>query len=313
MRISVFSLLLFVSLFCSAHEGGNFVVSDMLATMQPGDKAALLMVHFGTTYDNTRTKTIDVINDKAKEAFPQLEMREAYTSRIIMRRLKTRGIVKLNPLEALLKLRGDGYTHVIIQSTNIIEGVEMESLRRDVASVAPFFKEIRIGNPLLYSIADAEAVTDIIGNSKKNEKGSNKPEKGSVVLVGHGTYTPSTATYAMIDYMLKAKGLKNYHVGTIEGYPTFDTMLQQLKEDKAKRVTLIPFMFVAGDHANNDIAVDWKEALEKEGFKVEVRMQGLGEIPAIQQLFIDHAHFALKHKMVDIMEKKKQYALEKDK
>ena len=137
-----------------------------------------------------------------------------------MRRLKARGIEKPNPLEALLKLLGDGYTHVIVQSTNIIEGVEMESLRRDVASVARFFKEIRVGNPLLYSVEDAEAVVDILG--------AGKPEKGSVVLVGHGTYTPSTATYAMIDYMLKAKGLKNFHVGTIEGYPTFDTMLQKV-------------------------------------------------------------------------------------
>ena len=223
-------------------------------------------------------------------------MREAYTSRIVMRRLKARGIEKPNPLEALLKLLGDGYTHVIVQSTNIIEGVEMESLRRDVASVARFFKEIRVGNPLLYSVEDAEAVVDILGASK--------PEKGSVVLVGHGTYTPSTATYAMIDYMLKAKGLKNFHVGTIEGYPTFD--------NKTKQVTLVPFMFVAGDHANNDIAVDWKEALEKEGLKVDVRMQGLGEIPAIQQLFIDHAQFMLKHKMVDIMKKKAKYAKDKD-
>ena len=110
MKTYILSLFLLVSLFCSAHEGGNFVASDMLAGMQPGDKAALLMVHFGTTYDDTRTKTIDAINAKAKEAFPQMEMREAYTSRIVMRRLKARGIEKPNPLEALLKLLGDGYT-----------------------------------------------------------------------------------------------------------------------------------------------------------------------------------------------------------
>lgn len=83
------------------------------------------------------------------------------------------------------------------------------------------------------------------------------------VLVGHGTYTPSTAIYSQIDYMLKANGLTNFHVGTIEGYPTFENMLAQLKVAKAKRVTLVPFMFVAGDHAKNDISVDWKEALEK--------------------------------------------------
>lgn len=299
------SLLLLLSpLTCSAHEGGNFVASDLLATMQPGDKAALLMVHFGTTYEETRSKTIDAINAQAKKAFPQLEVREAYTSRIVMRRLKARGIEKPNPQEALLKLRGEGYTHVIVQSTNIIEGVEMESLRKDVASVAPFFKDIRVGNPLLYSVEDAEAVVGILA--------AGKPEKGSMVLVGHGTYTPSTATYAMLDYMLKARGLKNFHVGTIEGYPTFDTMLTQLKATKAKQVTLVPLMFVAGDHANNDIAVDWKEALEKEGFAVDVRMQGLGEIPGIQQIFIDHARFMLQHKPVDIMTKKARYAKEKD-
>ena len=86
MKTSLLSLLLAISLFCSAHEGGNFVSSDMLASMKPGEKAALLMVHFGTTHDDTRTQTIDAINAQARKAFPDLEFREAYTSRIIIRR-----------------------------------------------------------------------------------------------------------------------------------------------------------------------------------------------------------------------------------
>ena len=304
MKTIFLSLFLSFPFICAAHEGGNFVADDMLATMKSGDKAALLMVHFGTTYADTRALTIDAINEHARQTFPELEVREAYTSRIIMRRLRARGIDKPAPVDALLKLRSEGYTHIIVQSTNIIEGVEMESIRRDVASVAPFFKEIRVGNPLLYSVEDAEAVVASLE--------ATMPKKGSVVLVGHGTYTPSTATYAMIDYMLKARGLTNFHVGTIEGYPSYDTMLAQLKANKARQVTLVPFMFVAGDHANNDIAADWKEALEKEGFKVSVRMEGLGQIPAIQQRFIDHACFALKHRMVDILEKKAKYAAEKE-
>lgn len=303
MRTLTLSILLTLSLLCPAHEGGNFVVADLLATMEQGDKAALLMVHFGTTHDDTRALTIDTLNAKAREAFPTLEMREAYTSRIIMRRLRARGVEKPSPLEALLKLRSEGYTHILVQSTNIIEGVEMESLRKDVASVAPFFKDIRVGNPLLYSVEDATAVVDIL---------TAQPGKGSVVLVGHGTYTPSTATYALIDHLLKARGFTHFHVGTIEGYPTFDTVLAQLKASKEKQVTLVPFMFVAGDHAKNDIAVDWKEALEKQGFKVNVRMEGLGQLPAIQQLFIDHARFMLTHRAVDIMEKKARYSKEKD-
>ena len=308
------SLLTFVmfSLFCHAHEGGNFVSNDLLASMKPGDKAALLMVHFGTTYDDTRALTIDAINKKAQEAFPELKFQEAYTSRIIIRRLKKRGIEKITPLDALLKLRSEGYTHIIVQSTNIIEGVEMESLRRDVESVLPFFKEIRVGAPLLYSTEDAEKVVKILGNRLSVPAQGKKAAKENFVLVGHGTYTPSTAIYSQMDYMLKANGLTNFHVGTIEGYPTFDTMLAQLKAAKAKRVTLVPFMFVAGDHANNDISGEWKEMLEKEGYAVNVRMEGLGQVPEIQEMFINDIRFALKYRTVGIMEKKAAYAAGKD-
>lgn len=299
-------------LLCRAHEGGNHEHSDMLASMKPGDKAALLMVHFGTTYEDTRALTIDVINEQVKSTFPELKFQEAYTSRIIIRRLKGRGIEKLTPLDALLNLRGEGYTHIIVQSTNIIEGVEMESLRRDVESVLPFFKEIRVGTPLLYSVEDAEKVVNILGKRLKSSTSVKKATKENFILVGHGTYTPSTAIYSQMDYMLKADGLTNFHVGTIEGYPTFETMLAQLKTAKTKQVTLVPFMFVAGDHAQNDIAGEWKQMLEKEGFIVSTRMEGLGQIPEIQEIFIDHIRFGLKHRTLDIMTKKAAYAAGKE-
>ncbi len=304
--------LLSVSLLCHAHGGGNYEHSDMLASMKPGDKAALLMVHFGTTHDDTRAATIEAINGKAQTAFPELKFQEAYTSRIIIRRLKKRGIEKDTPLDALLKLRGEGYTHIIVQSTNIIDGVEMESLRRDVESVLPFFKEVRVGTPLLYSVEDAEKVVKIMESRFNVPVQAKKTAKENFVLVGHGTYTPSTAIYSQMDYMLKADGLTNFHVGTIEGYPTFKTMLAQLKAEKAKRVTLVPFMFVAGDHAKNDIAGEWKEMLEKEGFTVKVHLEGLGQISEIQEIFIEHIRFGLKHRMLDIMTKKAAYAAGKE-
>lgn len=313
MKKLIVTLFLFNFLLLGhAHEGGNYEQSDLLASMKPGEKAALLMVHFGTTYDDTRALTIDAINTKAQAAFPELKFQEAYTSRIIIRRLKKRGIEKLTPLDALLKLRGEGYTHIIVQSTNIIDGVEMESLRRDVESVVPFFKEIRVGTPLLYSVEDAEKIVEIMGNRLNTSAPGKKAAKENFVLVGHGTYTPSTAIYSQMDYMLKAGGLTNFHVGTIEGYPTFETMLAQLKADKAKRVTLVPFMFVAGDHAKNDIAGEWKEALEKEGYTVNTRLEGLGQVPEIQEIFIEHIRFGLKHRMLDIMTKKAAYAAGKD-
>lgn len=290
--------------FCWAHDGENFKASDMLASMQPGDKAALLMVHFGTTYDETRALTIDAINQKARETFDGLEVREAYTSRIVMRRLKARGIEKLNPVEALEKLKADGYTHILIQSSNIIEGIEMESLRKDIAPLEKNFKDIRIGNPLLYTPEDFGQVSAaIVKNGAKD---------GATILVGHGTYTPATAQYAMMDYMLQSKGYTNYHVTTVEGYPTFDDMVAKLDAGKVKKVLLMPFMFVAGDHANNDIAVDMKKELEDKGYEVSVFMQGLGQNADIQNIFIDHARFAAKHKMINITDKKKQYAAEKD-
>lgn len=300
-------------LLCRAYGEGGFVPSDFLADLKEGDKAALLMVHFGTTYDDTRALTIDALNRKAQETFPELTFSEAYTSRIVIRRLKQRGIRKDTPLEALLRLRAEGYTHVIMQSSNIIEGVEMESLRRDVESVQAFFKEIRVGTPLLYSIEDCEKVADILTERMNTETSKGKPKaQEHFVLVGHGTYTPSTAVYSQMDYMLKAAGHANFHVSTIEGYPTFDTLLAQLKASKARKVTLQPFMLVAGDHARNDIASEWKEKLETEGYTVLVRQEGLGQMPEIQDIFIEHIRFSLRHRSVGIMEKKAVYAAEKD-
>lgn len=296
--------MLAIGMLCYAHDGENFKASDLFASLRPGDKAALLMVHFGTTHDDTRALTIDVINRKAKEAFQGIEVREAWTSRIVMRRMKARGVERLNPVEALERLRADGYTHVLIQSTNIIEGIEMESLRKDVASLEHSFKDIRIGNPLLYTPEDYEAVIAAITK--------NGAKEGVTLLVGHGTYTPATAQYALLDYMLKEKGFKNYSVGTIEGYPSFDTMEAQVKASGVKKALLMPFMFVAGDHAKNDIAGEWKEELEKRGYQVDVFMEGLGQNTEIQDIFIDHARFMAKHKMINIVDKKKAYAAEKD-
>ena len=284
---------------------GNFVESDLFGSMQTGDKAALLVVHFGTTHDDTRALTIDAVNKKMTETFPGLEVREAWTSRIIAFRLKTRGIYKSNPEEALARLKADGYTHVLIQSSNIIEGIEMESLRKDVATHEKDFKEIRIGTPLLFTPEDYEPVIAAIT--------PNGIRDGAVPLVGHGTYTPTTAQYAMMDYMLKAKGFDNYIVGTIEGYPSFDDALIQIKKGGYKKVQLMPFMFVAGEHAKNDISGDWKDELEKQGYEVTVFMEGLGQNPAVQDIFVEHARFSATHKYLDIVKKKKDYAEGKEK
>lgn len=304
MRLLFLAFALLVASLCRAHSDENFIESDLFGNLGPRDKAAVLIVHFGTTHDDTRELTIDAINEKMKAAFPSVEMREAWTSRIIMRRMKTRGMEKMNPTEALIRLHEDGYTHVLVQSSNIIEGTEMKELRREVESLSLNFKDIRIGNPLLYAPEDyAIVVKAVTGAMDRAFKGGQK------LLVGHGTPDPATASYAMFDYMLKAEGHSNYHVGTVEGYPTYEDALRMLKAGKLQTVTLAPLMFVAGDHAKNDIAGEWKENLEKQGYKVNLYLKGLGENPAVQELFIAHARFAAGHKPVDMTAKKKRYSV----
>lgn len=303
MRTFFLVITLFISSFCLAHSDDNFIESDLFGDLGPREKGAVLMVHFGTTYDDTRMLTIDAINAKMKAAFPGTEVREAWTSRIILRKLKARGVERLNPTEALIRLHEEGYTHVLVQSTNIIEGTEMKALRREVESLSLNFRDIRVGNPLLYAPEDyAVVVKAITGEMNQAVKGGQK------LLVGHGTPDAATASYAMFDYMLKSEGHPEYHVGTVEGYPEYDDALRVLKKSKSRVVTLAPLMFVAGDHARNDIAGEWKENLEKEGYKVNLYLKGLGENPGVQDLFIGHARFAAGHKAVDMAAKKKRYS-----
>lgn len=287
-------------------EEGGFVKSDFYKTMEKNDKASVLMVHFGTTFDDTRKNTIDAVNEEAKKEFPDMEVREAYTSRIIMRRLKERGIVKDNPAEALDKLVKEGYTHIIVQPTNIINGVESKTLEQQLEMYKDKFKEIRTGSALLSTPEDYKAVAEII-----NKEVGELADDEAVVLVGHGTHDSGNAAYPAMDYTAKSMGYK-FYVGTIEGFPEFDDVVRGLKKDNIKKVILMPFMFVAGDHANNDIAVDWKEELEKEGFTVEVKLTSLGMMENIRKMFIEHAKFMLENKKEDMITKKLFYSTQKD-
>ena len=287
-------------------EEGGFVKSDFYKTMEKNDKASVLMVHFGTTFDGTRKNTIDAVNDEAKKEFPDMEIREAYTSRIIMRRLKERGIVKDNPAEALDKLAKEGYTHIIVQPTNVINGVESKTLEQQLEMYKDKFKEIRTGSALLSTPEDYKAVAEII-----NKEVGELADDEAVVLVGHGTHDSGNAAYPAMDYTAKSMGYK-FYVGTIEGFPEFDDVVKGLKKDNIKKVILMPFMFVAGDHANNDIAVDWKEELEKEGFTVKVKLTSLGMMEDIRKMFINHAKFMLENKKEDMISKKLFYSTQKD-
>ena len=266
-------LFLFITIIlCAAYVRAQDVVEP---------PTAILMVHFGTTYDETRAKTIDAINAKAQKEFPGLALAEAYTSRIVMARLEKRGIRKETPTDALLRLRAQGHRRILIQPTYIIDGIEMDRLRKEIDSLHPFFDSLWISTPLLYSVEDAQQVCSILA---ARHPADNK-KREHVLFVGHGTENPATALYSQLDYMMRVQGHPNYHVATIEGYPTFDTAVRELKQMRARKVILVPLIFVAGDHASNDISVEWKQQLEELGFSVELHIEGLGEVPEIQDLY----------------------------
>lgn len=307
-KLFLSSMLLVNGAVALAHSDGGFVDKDFFKGMKKDDKAAIVMVHFGTTFDETRALTIDRINAKVQDEFKNVDVKEAYTSRIIMRRLKERGIVKLNPQEVLDELKAQGYTHVLVQGTNIMNGVESEHLKNEVASYEDSFKDIRVGAPLLTDAHDyenvAKAIAKKIGPLKENQ---------GVVLVGHGTHHFGGSAYAMMDYVFSAEGYENYAVGTVEGYPEFDNVVKKLKDRGVTDVILMPFMFVAGDHAQNDIAGDWNENLQKAGFTVsKVIMMGLGQNEDIQNIYVDHIKFMTHHEPEDMAAKKVQYSKDKD-
>lgn len=248
------------------------------------DKTAILMVHYGTTHDETRALTIEAVNQAVRDAFPDAEVREAWTSRIVVKRLAARGVERLLPVDALLKLRAEGYRRVIVQTTTLLEGAEMASLRRDVESVKPFFKQILVGEPLLYSVKACTEVADLM--IQRHGGRTDVRKRAHVVLVGHGTHAPNNATYSQMEHLLQRRGSALFHVATVEGYPTLATLTADLKAAKARKVTLVPFLLVAGEHAVRDISGEWKTALEAKGLQVETVLEGLGQLPEIQSIFV---------------------------
>lgn len=286
-----------------AHGGSTSTKGEnVFEHLHKGDKKAILLVHFGSTVDETRSKTIDVINKEYKHDFKDFEVREAFTSREIIGKLSKRGIDKDNPMEAMDKLAAEGYTHVLIQMTNVMNGIETENLKNEVNKYADKFEVVRMGTPLLTDTEDYKEVAKVIKKEIPADKDT------AVVVVGHGTHHYAGSAYAKMDYVFKAEGYENYFVGTVEGYPAMSDVVRDLKADGYKKVVLAPFMFVAGDHAMNDIAGDWKEELEEKGFDVSLAIKGLGEYADIQHIYIHKSFDAMVHEEVDMAAKKAELA-----
>jgi len=297
MLVVLVMLIMSISLFANGEKSNEFDLKD-------GEKKAILMVSFGTTFPDTRAKTIGALEKEFKKEFQDFEVRTAFTSRIIMRRIKeNEGIIYDNPSEALKKLKEDGYTHVLVQGTHIMNGLESETLKKEVALHKDDFKVLKVSNPVLTVLDDYKAVASALAPTYKNLK-----KNEATVFIGHGTHHPGNSAYSMIENVFHEYYSENVFFGTVEGYPTLDSVIKQLKQKKIKSINLYPFMVVAGDHAHNDIAGDMKEELEKNGFTVKAYLVGLGENKGIRKIDIDHARYALSHKEENMLMKKKEYA-----
>jgi sirohydrochlorin cobaltochelatase len=257
-------------------------------------KRAILVVSFGTSYADTRAVTIEACEQKIAETFPDYEVRRAFTSNIIIKILKERDNILVDtPEEALQKLQEEGFSEAIVQPLHIIPGSEFHDVVQVVNAYKSTFESIRLGVPLLATTEDYMATAEALKTQLPELK-----DDEAVVFMGHGTHHPANASYPALQQVLEDQGIKNVFVGTVEGYPELEHIIARLQAQQIKKVTLMPFMLVAGDHAQNDMAGDeedsWKMLLKKEGFVVDTYLHGLGENPAIQELYIKHIQDAIK-------------------
>ena len=249
-------------------------------------KKGILVVSFGTSHLDTMGKTIEVIEKEMEERFQECNVYRAFTSGMIIRKLKrTEGISVDTVPEALSRMASDGIEEVIIQPTHIINGIENDRMMEDLMEHMSLFKRIRVGKPLLSSVEDYKKAIHAVMAETELDDGE------MLVLMGHGTDHHANSAYPTLEYTFHALGYSQVLVGTVESFPELKNVMAKLKIAGKKKVALMPFMLVAGDHAKNDMAGEedsWKSQLEEEGYEVRVIMKGLGEFRGIRQIFVEH-------------------------
>ena len=235
-----------------------FCVATIMAQNVDNEKTGILLVHYGTSNDKSRAQTIDKLNSRVAETFPDCAVVEAYSAPSVIKTLAKRGIKKL---------------------------YISEMLRKEVSKVKNYFRAVSVVRPLLYSVDDCQIMIEMLTKSLLADK-SVATKKSQVVLVGHGSDSPANAMYCQIDYLLKAEGKSSWHVGTIEGFPKIENVEQQLRNSKNKNVILVPLLYIAGNHQKDDIDGVWKTQLQTKGYHVDVLGKGLGEMAEIQDMII---------------------------
>ncbi|MDR2630475.1 MAG: sirohydrochlorin cobaltochelatase [Spirochaetaceae bacterium] len=275
----------------------SLIVLSSCSSVKPatGDqKPVLLVVSFGTSYNESRANTIEAIEKTLAAAYPGYEQRRAFTSQIIIDKLKKRDGLKIdNVTDAMKRLRSDGVKQVVVQPTHVMSGKEYDDV---IAAIKPFekyFDSIKYSLPMLISDEDYTELITVITEETKQYADDNT----AVVFMGHGTEHEANATYAKLNQLLQARNFSNYLIGTVEAEPTLEDVIAETQKLAVKRVVLLPLMIVAGDHANNDMAGDeedsWKTIFESYGYEVVPVLRGLGQYPGVRDIFVRHVQNAI--------------------
>ena len=259
------------------------------------NKDAILVMSFGTTFPETRAKTIEATVKQIQTAHPNTKVVLAFTSHIIIDRVKANeGISIPTPEEALKQLKAEGYNRVALTSLDIIPGMEYNYKTAVYDIYKTQFKKMTMGTPLMYWMGQEGQRDDVEATMKAI--GSQMPQLGkddAVLIMAHGTPDPANAYYSVMQDRLNALYNGKVMIYTVEGKPNLEDVISKLKAQNIKNVTIMPLMMVAGDHANNDMAGDepdsHKSILQAEGFNVKTYIHGLGENENIRQLFVDRA------------------------
>ena len=275
------------------YETGDASLDDPRNEDQISDQE-LLVVSFGTSYNNSRRLTIGGIESRLEKDFPEWSVRRGFTSQIIIDHVLRRDGEKIdNVTEALDRAIDNGVKTLLVQPTHLMHGFEFTDLVEELAEYADAFDKIIVGEPLLSSEEDFSAVADIITEATKEYDDG----KTAICFMGHGTEAPSNEIYDRMQKVLTKKGFENYYIGTVEAEPSVEDVLEAVQQGGYERVVLRPLMVVAGDHANNDMAGDeedsWKSIFEAAGFEVVCVVEGLGQLEGVQEIFSQHVQDAL--------------------
>ena len=277
----------------------------------------LLVVSFGTSFNDSRAEDIGGIESALQEAYPDWAVRRAFTAQIIINHVLARDGEKIDNVEqALERAAANGVKELVIQPTHLMHGAEYDELTQAVDNYRDMFESVEIAEPLLGEVgtdasvvnADKETVAKAVVQTAVEAAGYDSIEAAAedgtaFVFMGHGTSHAAKVTYSQMQTQMEELGFNNVFIGTVEGEPeetSCEAVIGKVKEAGYTNVVLRPLMVVAGDHANNDMAGEdedsWVSQFEASGAfeKVDTQIAGLGSIPAVQEIYVQHTREVMK-------------------